>query len=140
MTSLKTLIAALALTAAAVSSAQAADLTLTFPGLKAKTGTVLIAVYDSPESWASGKPTRAATASAAADLPTAKLEGLPDGTYAVRAVHDVDGDGKMGRNPFGIPTEPYGFSNDAPPVMGPPTFDAAAFPLKGSVAQAIHLN
>lgn len=138
MTAPKTLLAAAALFIAP--AAHAADLTLTFPGLKAKTGTVLIAVYDSAESWASGKPARAATASAAADLPTAKLEGLPDGTYAVRAVHDVDGDGKMGRNPFGIPTEPYGFSNDAPPVMGPPAFEAAAFPLKGAVAQAIHLN
>lgn len=138
MTALKTLLVAAALIAAP--AAHAADLTLTFPGLTAKTGTVMIAVYDSPESWASGKPTRAATASAADALPTAKLEGLPDGTYAVRAIHDVDGDGKLGRNPFGIPTEPYGFSNDAPPVMGPPAFEAAAFPLKGAVAQAIHLN
>lgn len=137
---MKTLIVALALGAALTPAAHAAELTLTFPGLKAKTGAVLVAAYDGADSWASGKPTRAVIASAADAVPTAKLEGLPDGTYAVRAFHDVDGDGKMGRNPFGIPSEPYGFSNDAPPVMGPPAFEAAAFPVKGAVAQAIHLN
>jgi|EndMetStandDraft_6_1072998.scaffolds.fasta_scaffold14216_3 uncharacterized protein (DUF2141 family) len=148
MTSLKTLTAALALAAplalgviAPAAHAQEAlgDLTLTFPDLKAKTGQVMIAVYDSAQGWASGKPVRAASASAAA--PTVKIVALPAGTYAVRAFQDVDDDGKMGKNPFGMPTEPFGFSNDAPVMMGPPSFDAAAFAVKaGANAQAIHLN
>lgn len=141
---MKTLIAALAFAALAVAPAAHAqeafgDLTLTFPDLKAKTGQVMIAVFDSAQGWATGKPVRA-TAASAAD-PTVKIAALPAGTYAVRAFQDVDGDGKMGKNPFGIPSEPFGFSKDAPVMMGPPAFDAAAFEVKaGANAQVIHLN
>lgn len=101
----------------------------------------MIAVYDSAQAWTSGKPVRAAAASAADATPSAKIVALPPGTYAVRVFQDVDGDGKMGKNPFGMPTEPFGFSKDAPVMMGPPAFDAAAFEVKaGANVQVIHLN
>lgn len=117
------------------------DLTLSFPGLKAPTGKVMIAVYDSAQGWSTGKPARVAQANAADAAPGAKIVALPPGTYAVRAFQDVDGDGKMGTNPFGLPVEPYGFSKDAQPNMGPPSFDAAAFEVKaGANAQTIHLH
>ena len=137
----KTLLLATVLFASAAQAQETADLTLTFPALAAKQGKVMIAVYDSAQGWSSGKPARVAQADAAAAEPTAKNVALPPGTYAVRAFQDVDGDGKMGTNPFGMPVEPYGFSNDAKPNMGPPSFDAAAFTVKaGAAAQAIHLH
>lgn len=118
-----------------------ADLTLTFPALASKSGKVMIAVYDSAQGWSSGKPARVAQASASDAEPAAKIVALPPGTYAVRAFQDVDGDGKMGTNPFGMPVEPYGFSNDAKPNMGPPSFDAAAFAVKaGATTQVLHLR
>lgn len=52
---------------------------------------------------------------------------LPPGKYGIKLFHDVDGDGKMGMNPFGMPTEPYAFSNSAPAQFGPAKWDAAAF-------------
>jgi uncharacterized protein (DUF2141 family) len=117
------------------------DLTLTFPALKSTQGKVMIAVYDSAQGWASGKPARVAMASAADASVAAKIVSLPPGTYAVRAFQDVDENGKLNTNPFGLPVEPYGFSHDAQPNMGPPTFDAAAFEVKaGANAQAIHLK
>ena len=117
------------------------DLTLSFPALAAKSGKVLIAVYDTAQGWNSGKPARVAQASASDAEPAATIVALPPGTYAVRAFQDVDGDGKMGMNPFGMPVEPYGFSNDALPNMGPPSFDAATFTVKaGANAQVIHLH
>ena len=57
------------------------------------------------------------------------FEGLEPGTYGVKLFHDVDGDGELARGNFGIPTEPYGFSNDAPVRFGPPSFGDAAFAL-----------
>ena len=146
MTLSKTLLAGLAFAALAVVPAARAqealgDLTLSFPGLATKSGKVMIAVYDSAQGWASGKPARVAMASASDASPTAKIVSLPAGTYAVRAFQDVDGDGKMGKNPFGLPTEPYGFSRDAVGNMGPATFDDAAFEVKaGANAQAMHLH
>lgn len=145
MTVARTFGLALAAAAILVPAARAQDalgeVTLTFPGLKAKQGRILIAVFDSPQGWAAGKPVRVAMASAAEDPAAAKILALSAGRYAVRAFQDVDGDGKMATNPFGMPTEPYGFSRDAQPNMGPPSFDAAAFEVKaGANAQVIHLN
>lgn len=117
------------------------DLTLSFPDLKTPTGKVMIAVYDSAQGWASGKPVRVAQADAAGAAPGARIVALPPGTYAVRAFQDVDSDGKMGKNPFGLPVEPYGFSRDAVGNMGPATFDDAAFEVKaGANAQTLHLK
>jgi len=141
----KTLTIALAAAAVLAPAARAqdatGDLSLTFPALAAKSGKVLIAVYDSAEGWSAGKPARVAQADASAAEPAAKIVALPPGTYAVRAFQDVDGDGKMGMNPFGMPVEPYGFSNGAKPNMGPPSFDAAAFSVKaGANVQVLHLH
>ncbi|AAK22319.1 DUF2141 domain-containing protein [Caulobacter vibrioides] len=145
MTLVRTLALALAAASIIAPAARAqealGDLTLTFPDLKAKQGQILIAVFDSPQGWASGKPVRFTNASAAKDPAAAKILALPPGSYAVRAFQDVDGDGKMATNPFGIPTEPYGFSRDAQPNMGPPSFAAAAFEVKaGANAQSLRLN
>lgn len=51
---------------------------------------------------------------------------LPPGEYAVAAFHDQDADGQLGTTVLGIPTEPYGFSNNARGFMGPASFTSAA--------------
>ncbi|HJV40568.1 DUF2141 domain-containing protein [Caulobacter sp.] len=146
MTLSKSLLAGLTFAALAIAPAARAqealgELTLTFPALATKSGAVMIAVYDSAQGWSAGKAVRVAMASAGDAEPSAKIVALPPGTYAVRAFQDVDGDGKMGKNPFGLPTEPYGFSRDAVGDMGPAKFDDAAFEVKaGANAQALHLK
>jgi len=67
------------------------------------------------------------------------FEDLPAGDYAMKAFHDVDGDGRMATNPFGMPTEPFAFSNNAVGNMGPAGWDRAHFSAAGSVAQTINL-
>jgi uncharacterized protein (DUF2141 family) len=112
---------------APTSSAGTASLVLAFPELKQKTGVLMIAVYDGLDGWKSGKSVRAVVAAAAAAEPAVKIDGLAPGTYAVRVFQDLDGDGKLGTNPFGLPNEPYGFSNGAKANMGPPSFADASF-------------
>ena len=46
------------------------------------------------------------------------------GTYAVAVYHDANGNHHFDRNFLGLPAEAYGFSNDAPTLLGPPGFDA----------------
>jgi uncharacterized protein (DUF2141 family) len=147
MTSLKTLalcaVLALAPAAAFAQTAPASDaaLTLTFPQLKTPSGMLLIAVYDSAEGWSANKSVRVAMAPGADAVPTARLEGLTPGRYGVKVFQDLNGDGRMGINPFGLPVEPYGFSRDARPNMGPPSFEDAAFVVTaGDNAQAIVLH
>ncbi|MCO6442421.1 MAG: DUF2141 domain-containing protein [Nitrococcus mobilis] len=56
---------------------------------------------------------------------------IPPGTYALAVIHDENMDGKLGTNWMSVPTEGYGFSNDAKAFMGAPSFDAASFPYDG---------
>ena len=44
------------------------------------------------------------------------------GTYAVAIYHDVNDNGKIDKKLFGIPTEPYGFSNNIRPRLSAPSF------------------
>lgn len=60
-----------------------------------------------------------------------RLDGVPPGTYALLALHDLDGDRKLKRGRFGKPAEPIGLGNDAEPRFGPPSFEAAAIRLNG---------
>ena len=56
----------------------------------------------------------------------ARFENVPAGRYGVGAFQDVDNNGRMGFNIMGRPSEPWGYSRNAPAVMGPPNFTDAA--------------
>jgi uncharacterized protein (DUF2141 family) len=120
-----------------------ASLTVTFTGIELAQGRIMVALYDSSEAFGGGgRPVRIAPVAVAgtADVQT-MFEGLAPGAYAVKAFHDVDGDGKLGSNPFGIPTEPFAFSNDAKGVRGPASWEAAAFAVApGAASQRITLR
>ncbi|MHB0887805.1 DUF2141 domain-containing protein [Acidithiobacillus sp.] len=55
------------------------------------------------------------------------FENIPPGTYALAVIHDENMNGKLDTNWLGIPTEGYGFSNDATALRGAPSFSAASF-------------
>ena len=59
------------------------------------------------------------------------FEDIPRGTYALAVVHDENMNGKLDTNWLGIPTEGYGFSNDATAFAGAPSFSAASFRYDG---------
>jgi uncharacterized protein (DUF2141 family) len=59
------------------------------------------------------------------------FEDIPPGTYALAVIHDENSNGKLDTNWLGIPTEGYGFSNDAKGSLGAPSFSAASFPYDG---------
>ncbi|MDB5432165.1 MAG: hypothetical protein JWP35_3281 [Caulobacter sp.] len=120
---------------------QTASLTLTFDGIKTPTGALMVALYDSQAGYESGKAARQEMIVVTGESATRTLQGLAPGTYAVKLFHDVNGDGRMNANPFGMPTEPYAFSNDAKGSMGPAKWDAASFTLQaGANAQTIHID
>jgi uncharacterized protein (DUF2141 family) len=50
--------------------------------------------------------------------------------FAIAAFHDVNKNGELDRNPLGIPSERYGFSNNARGLTGPPSFEEAAITLE----------
>lgn len=137
---LSALAIAFALAAAPAFAQDTADITFSFQ-LGQPTGAVMVALYDSEAAYGGGGgPVRATRVAVSGDIATAVFEGLPAGEYAMRAFHDVDGDGEMDANPFGMPTEPFAFSNNAVGNMGPASWERARFPASGSVVQAINLT
>jgi len=55
------------------------------------------------------------------------FSGIPKGDYALRLYQDVNGDGVVNTGFFGIPKEPFGFSNNPEVTFGPPSFKQASF-------------
>ncbi|KAK0343255.1 hypothetical protein LTR94_019098, partial [Friedmanniomyces endolithicus] len=133
------LILSAAVAALAAAPAFAADLTIVFPDAAAE-GRIMVAVFDSAEAYQAGRPVKAAQLDAAAGETRVTFDDLPDGDYAVRAFHDLNADGRMNTNPFGMPTEPFAFSNNAVGNMGPASWDRARFQAAGSVEQTITLK
>lgn len=66
---------------------------------------------------------------------TVTFEDLPFGNYAVAVYHDENEDSIMNRNSFGMPSEGYGFSNDAPAMTGPAQFEDAMFVVAGPTTE-----
>ena len=58
-----------------------------------------------------------------------RVDGLPPGDYALKLYLDSNGNGRLDRGALGVPTEPYGFSNDARGRLGPASWAKARFRL-----------
>lgn len=126
------------LIAMSAGSVNAAELRLSFPALKGA-GQIVYAVFDAEASWEARGQSRL-SGSLSAGVAEVRLE-LPPGDYAVMAYHDKDTDQRLDTLPIGLPTEPYGFSNNSRGMFGPPSWKAAAFKLDGRGAvQTIRLR
>ena len=135
MTNFKTIIAGIALNIPAITAVYAASapakLEVAFTGIEVQKGAIMMGVYDSEDAYNKGKSMNGARVVADKADVAALIEGLPAGRYAIKAFHDIDGDGQMSSNPFGMPTEPFAFSNNAKGAMGPATWADAAFDVTG---------
>jgi uncharacterized protein (DUF2141 family) len=123
-----------------------AALTVHFVGLKSSQGAVMVAMYNSQEAYeSSGAASEAATRAVRLEIKdgtaVTTLAGLSPGQYAIKAFHDLNGDSKLNTNPFGIPTEPVAFSNDAPVHMHAPSWKETVFVVHaGENAISIHID
>lgn len=105
----------------------------------AQRGFIMAALYDEA-NWGQ-TPTARARVPVTGRTVVFNLAAPAPGRYAIRMFHDVDSDGAMDTGIIGIPTEPIGFSNNAPLQFGPPSFAAAAFDVAVSGAvQSIALR
>jgi uncharacterized protein (DUF2141 family) len=71
---------------------------------------------------------------------TIVIYNLKPGKYAVRYFHDENGNGALDTNSLGIPTEGYGFSNDAYGMFGPKPFSEWLFEFKASKKIILKIN
>jgi uncharacterized protein (DUF2141 family) len=124
---------ALAQTAATATT----TLTVNFDGIKAPMGAIFVAVFDSEAAYDNGgKPVHADIVPVSGPTAAMVVRSLAAGRYAIRVFHDLDGNGKMNRNPFGIPVEPFAFSNNAPLQGRQATWAEASFEVTAEAAAA----
>jgi uncharacterized protein (DUF2141 family) len=147
MNQLKSIFTAIAMTGASFSSAaiaQAGDanLTVSFTGIEEKEGAVMAVLFNSEDAYnGKGAPVRQMMIKAASAEVSQLVQGLAPGRYAIKSFHDIDGDSKMGFNPFGMPTEPFAFSNNAVGNMGAAKWADAAFEVKaGANSHSIEIK
>ncbi|MTI29864.1 DUF2141 domain-containing protein [Cytophagales bacterium RKSG123] len=101
------------------------QLKLVIKNIKEAKGQMLVAIFDpsGSESFPSGKGLKSVMKEISTEGEMEIVfKGLKEGDYAVCLFHDENSNGKLDANFIGIPTEPYGFSNDAKGFMGPPSF------------------
>jgi uncharacterized protein (DUF2141 family) len=108
---------------------ETASLTVSFTGLSKPGGAIMAGVFDSREAFDGDRPVQGVRIPVTGASASQTITGLKPGRYAIKAYHDVNGDGRMNTNPFGMPTEPYAASNNAPSRMGPPAWADAVIDL-----------
>lgn len=69
-----------------------------------------------------------------------RFDALPPGDYALAVIHDANGNAKLDTT-LGIPREGFGFSRNPRIGFGPPSFDAARFPVRpGAEKQQVRMR
>lgn len=99
------------------------NFTVEIDNIKNTSGQVVrIAVSKKADFLGDGTPFRYAVVTAKSNKISETFK-LPAGDYAVSIYHDLNGNGKMDKNFFGAPNEPYGFSKNYKPTFRAPRFD-----------------
>jgi uncharacterized protein (DUF2141 family) len=118
------------------STAQHASITITFSGIKEAKGQIMLALNDANGEMVEGFK-----------IPVSKtgeinytIKNVKPGTYTIAAFHDKNKDDKLNTNMFGLPTELYGFSNNARGTFGPPSLKDQAFEVKENTTLKITLK
>ncbi len=122
---------------AAPAAAIAQPVTVTFSHLTPTQGTLMVGVYISEADYGAGKASGGTMVPVTGDTAQVTID-VPEGDCALKVFHDVNGNGKLDTNPFGMPIEPFAFSNNAKGHMGPATWADAHFAVTATGAtQAI---
>ena len=125
----------------AATELRAAELIVHIENVPEGGGTLLIQILDSEAAF-DGQEAAVASLILPATAPGVAFTttALPAGRYALRVMHDRNGNQELDSNVVGMPTEPWGFSNNASGNFGPPSWSDARFELKDSHTQTIRLN
>lgn len=117
-----------------VSKPEKHQLTVSFLGLQSIEGQVLVKIVNEKDEKISGHQIKVNNKKATLTL------DLPVGSYAISAFHDSNSDNKLNTNAVGLPTEIYGFSNNARGWFGPPTLEDQLVKIEKTTVLTIRLK
>ncbi|MBB3938892.1 uncharacterized protein (DUF2141 family) [Novosphingobium fluoreni] len=134
-----TLIVAAALPALTGASLPTPDVSAVITGLRSHNGQLMACLTARPDTFPNCQnDPEARRLIVPATSPTLDFGRVLTGRYAIAVIHDENSNGKLDKRLM-IPREGFGFSQDAPVVMGPPKFSSAAFPV-GSVGERLSIK
>lgn len=120
---------------------QTAVLTIKISGFEVQQGTVQIGLYNNSSDFP--KENREFISLGLivdSSILVHAIPGLPHGDYSIAIYHDINDDGKCNRNWIGIPTEPFGFSNNVRVRFSAPSFEKTKFILQEDTEISINLK
>jgi uncharacterized protein (DUF2141 family) len=125
----------------AASAADLATLTVQVDGVSNKGGNLRVGLFDQASFPVRGsKPINGRVVPATVGTMIVTIEGIVPGEYGVKVLDDENANGVMDFKMGFLPSEPYGFSNDAKPNMGPPAWNDVKITIKpGANRITIHL-
>ena len=104
------------------------DLTINVKGFPSSKGDAYIAIYRASDDFpVFGNQFKGKSSAIAGTSSKVVFSKLPAGSYAVAVYHDKNNNKILDKNYLGIPTEVYGFSNNARRTFSAPSFEEASF-------------
>lgn len=116
------------------------SLTITIQKINSEKGKMMFALYDNEKNYMNEKKAYdKGIATIKNGKATIKFSNLKKGKYAFVFFYDKNNDNKLNTNLLGIPTEKYGFSNNASGLLGPPSFQKSSFMIEKNTSLTIDL-
>ena len=103
-------------------------------------GKIKIGIYDSKGFPFLGKEIDGLVIEIKGTSATYVFKNIPAGKYAISVFQDSNVDGILNKNMFGVPKEPYGFSNNKYGKFGPPNFEDVSFDVKEGTSISLTIN
>jgi uncharacterized protein (DUF2141 family) len=94
-------------------------------------GSIYAAVYSSADAFEKGEITTSVAGAVSGGKTELEIHNLKPGTYGIVLFHDLNGNEELDRNLFGMPREPFGFSNNPVIQFSAPKFEAFKFEFDG---------
>ncbi|MEQ8364686.1 MAG: DUF2141 domain-containing protein [Cyclobacteriaceae bacterium] len=102
--------------------AQTNELIVEIKNINSSEGVIYVALYDSDKNYLKKDTFSKSTLASQGNIQLV-FTNLPDGEYAISAMHDANENKVLDKNFFGIPTEGFGFMDGEMGMFGPPSFD-----------------
>jgi len=119
-----------------------ATLTVVVTGATTERGMIGVAVFSTADGFPGNneKAARTAVQPRLAPVDSVVFRGLAPGQYAVSVYHDLNSNGKLDTNLFGVPKEPWGTSANVRPSFRAPKFEEAIVNVVGSTRVEIRVE
>lgn len=110
-----------------IGHAQSSEIQFDMLAINSDAGKLYVQLFKGKENYTKGKALASSVVEAKVGDNTVVFDNIEQGEYAIRFFHDENGNGKLETNFIGMPTEGYGFSNDAKPSFGPAKYKDMKF-------------